>query len=91
MALKETIVRMLQMRAKAEESPPAPALMVARAIDNPSGKAIILAEILRQYAEAGEKERGLETLSQAFQVARTIAQAGQIALGGRRVLREARA
>jgi tetratricopeptide (TPR) repeat protein len=60
--LRGTIVPQAQLKAEAEESPLACALLVARTIEEPTSRAIVMAEIATKYADAGQLERVLQIL-----------------------------
>lgn len=70
--LKETVIPGAQMKAEAEGSPFACALLVAGKIQDAYNKVCSLTEIAVGYAGARQKDKASQLLSQAVEVAKTI-------------------
>jgi tetratricopeptide (TPR) repeat protein len=68
----EAMVRYLRIKAEAEETPLACAILTSNAIEKPYSKLEKLAAIAVKYAEAGQQDRASKILSQCFDVAKTI-------------------
>ncbi len=69
---KETIVPQAEMKADAEQSPLACAVLVAKTMADGLSKAWALAEIAGKYIQMGQKDNASEILSHALGIAETI-------------------
>jgi len=85
---KEKVIPQMTVKAEAEESPLACALLVARTIEDANNKAWSLAEIAGAYAKAGQYDQALQvaaTIATAVSQARALAEtASQYAQAGQR-------